>query len=136
MEVMGRHPLVVVDGAHNVAGMLTLARGLAEEFTVEGGSEAVVGMLSGRDPVSMLEALATAGIGSVVACAPDSPRALPADEVAAAAVGLGLDATVAGTATEAVSLALARARPEDLVVVCGSLYVVADARALLVPDRL
>jgi dihydrofolate synthase/folylpolyglutamate synthase len=136
MEVMGRHPLVVVDGAHNVAGMLNLARALTEEFTVEGTSQAVVGMLSGRDPNSMLEALATAGIGAVVACAPASPRALPAEEVADAAVRLGLEATVVSRPTEAVALALGRAQPEDLVVVCGSLYVVADARAMLVPDRL
>ena len=26
LEVIGRHPLVVVDGAHNVAGMIVLAR--------------------------------------------------------------------------------------------------------------
>ncbi len=136
MEVMGRHPLVVVDGAHNVAGMLNLARALTEEFTVEGGSQAVVGMLSGRDPNSMLEALATAGIDAVVACTPDSPRALPAEEVADAAARLGLEATVVARPSEAVALALGRAQADDLVVVCGSLYVVADARAMLVPDRL
>ena len=57
LEVIGRHPLVVVDGAHNVAGMLALARSLVEEFAVDGEAQAVVGMLSGRDPVAMLEAL-------------------------------------------------------------------------------
>ncbi len=30
LEVIGRHPLVVVDGAHNVAGMIVLARSLIE----------------------------------------------------------------------------------------------------------
>jgi dihydrofolate synthase/folylpolyglutamate synthase len=50
LEVVGRRPLVVVDGAHNVAGMLVLARSLAEEFDVEGDAQAVVGMLTGRDP--------------------------------------------------------------------------------------
>ncbi len=91
LEVIGRHPLVVVDGAHNVAGMIVLARSLVEEFAVEGEMRAVVGMLSGRDPTAMLEALLTAGIRSVVACAPDSPRALAAEVVAEAAAGLGME---------------------------------------------
>ncbi len=134
LEVIGRHPLVVVDGAHNVAGMIVLARSLIEEFAVEGEAQAVVGMLSGRDPVAMLEALLTAGIRSVVACAPDSPRALPAEVVAEAAHGLGMEVTVAGSPAEAVALAIDRAGEDDRVVVCGSLYVVADARRLLVHD--
>ncbi len=134
LEVIGRHPLVVVDGAHNVAGMLVLARSLVEEFAVDGEAQAVVGMLSGRDPTSMLEALMTAGIRSVVACAPDSPRALEAAVVAEAASALGMAVTTAGSPADAVALALGRAGADDLVVVCGSLYVVADARRLLVPE--
>jgi len=134
LEVVARHPLVVVDGAHNVAGMLVLARALVEEFSVEGEAQAVVGMLTGRDPVAMLEALLTAGVRSVVACAPDSPRALPADVVAEAARGLGMEVTVTMSPGAAVQLAVGRAGPGDRVVVCGSLYVVAEARRLLVPD--
>jgi dihydrofolate synthase/folylpolyglutamate synthase len=136
LEVIGRHPLVVVDGAHNVAGMMVLARSLVEEFPVDGEALAVVGMLSGRDPSSMLEALMTAGIRTVVACAPDSPRALSADTVAGAASTLGMEVTTAGSPAEAVALAVGRAGADDLVAVCGSLYVVADARRLLVPDLL
>jgi dihydrofolate synthase / folylpolyglutamate synthase len=134
LEVVGRHPLVVVDGAHNVAGMIMLARALVEEFSVEGEAQAVVGMLSGRDPSAMLEALLTAGIRSVVACAPNSPRALPAEVVAEAAAGLGMEVSVAASPAEAVALAVSRAGPDDRIVVCGSLYVVADARRILVPD--
>ncbi len=75
LEVIGRHPLVLVDGAHNAAGMMVLARSLSEEFTTDGQTIAVVGMLTGRDPTAMLGALVSAGVRSVVACAPDSPRA-------------------------------------------------------------
>ena len=134
LEVVGRRPLVVVDGAHNVAGMLVLARSLAEEFDVEGDAQAVVGMLTGRDPVAMLEALVTAGIRTVVACAPDSPRALPAETIAQAAIGLGMDALVVSSPGDAVRTAVGRAGPEDRVVVCGSLYVVAEARRVLSAD--
>lgn len=131
LEVVSRHPLVLVDGAHNAAGMMVLARALTEEFANDGRTTAVVGMLTGRDPTAMLEALVSAGVRAVVACAPRSPRALSADEVAEAALALGLEASVAADPTEAVRLAVERSAPEDLVVVCGSLYVVADARDAL-----
>lgn len=134
LEVIGRHPLVLVDGAHNAAGMMVLARALSDEFATDGTVTAVVGMLSGRDPTAMLEALVSAGVRAVVACAPGSPRALPAGQVAEAAFALGMSVAVADSPTEAVHLAVERSAPEDLVVVCGSLYVVADARqALLRP---
>ncbi len=94
LEVLGRHPLLLVDGAHNAAGMAALGRALSEEFAVDGASVAVVGMLVGRDPSAMLAPLATAGVGAVVACAPDSPRAMPAEDVAEAARALGLAAFV------------------------------------------
>jgi len=134
LEVIARHPLVLVDGAHNAAGMMALARALSDEFATDGTVTAVVGMLSGRDPTVMLEALVSAGVRAVVACAPDSPRALPAGQVAEAAFALGMSVAVADRPTEAVHLAIERSAPDDLVVVCGSLYVVADARqALLRP---
>ena len=58
LEVLGRRPLLLVDGAHNAAGMAALADALTEEFAVDGTSVAVVGMLSGRDPSAMLAPLA------------------------------------------------------------------------------
>jgi dihydrofolate synthase/folylpolyglutamate synthase len=131
LEVVGRHPLVLVDGAHNAAGMMVLARSLAEEFTTEGETTAVVGMLTGRDPTAMLDALVSAGVRSVIACAPDSPRALPVGDVAAAAASLGMEVALSATPAEAVRRAVERSQPEDRVVVCGSLYVVADAREVL-----
>jgi folylpolyglutamate synthase/dihydropteroate synthase len=44
-----------------------------------------------------------------------------------------MEATEVESPTEAVTLAVSRAGEDDKVVVCGSLYVVADARRLLVP---
>ena len=131
LEVVGRQPLAVVDGAHNVAGMAALAAALEEGFDVEGERVAVVGMLSGRDPSAMLAPLVAAGVGTVVACAPDSPRALSAETVAEAARALGATVLVAPSVAEAMELALPLVGTSGLLVVTGSLYVVGDARALL-----
>jgi len=128
LEVVGRAPLVVVDGAHNVAGAQALARALAEDLVVEGDTVAVVGMLQGRDPSAMLEALAPAGVRTVVATTASSPRALAAATIAEAARALGLQALAVDTVSGALALARARLGPLDRLVVTGSLYVVAEAR--------
>ena len=70
----------------------------------------------------------------MVACAPESPRALAADVVAEAAAGLGMEVSVAGSPSTAVEQAVGRAGADDGIVVCGSLYVVADALRLPRPS--
>ncbi len=133
LEVVGHEPLVLLDGAHNVAGMETLATSLEEEVSVDGTTVLVVGMLGGRDPIAMLRPLGTGSVRSVVACTAPSPRAQPAEKIAAAATSLGFDVTVAGDVGEALDRAVRIAGPDGMVVVAGSLYVVAEARTVLVP---
>jgi dihydrofolate synthase/folylpolyglutamate synthase len=128
LEVLGRRPLLLVDGAHNVAGMIALGEALAEEFTPYSDTVAVIGMLSGRDPLAMLEGLRPAGVTSVVACQPNSPRAMPADIVADAGRSLGLAMHVVPDVTEALSFARGLVDADGMIVVAGSMYVVGDAR--------
>ncbi|HLH47212.1 MAG TPA: hypothetical protein VKV25_08635, partial [Acidimicrobiales bacterium] len=114
-------------------GAASAAAAVAEEFAAAGDRILVVGMLAGagKSPEDMLGALGAAGASLVVACAPPSPRALPAAAVAEAAEGLGVRAVEADSVEEALALALRAARPEDLILVAGSLYVVGAARQVL-----
>lgn len=130
-EVVARDPLLVLDGAHNAAGAASAAQTLADDFEVEGERILVVGLLAPREPTSVLEALDAAGAHLVVACTPDSPRGIPASEVAAAAARLGVAAEVVPDVGRAVDRALARAGDGDAVLVTGSLYVVGAARSHL-----
>ncbi|MDQ4133874.1 MAG: Mur ligase family protein, partial [Actinomycetota bacterium] len=77
LEVMGRNPLCVLDGAHNQAGAAAAATALAEAFAGVSDRVLVVGMVSGREPAEMLRALDVERARLVVACPPPSPRALP-----------------------------------------------------------
>jgi dihydrofolate synthase/folylpolyglutamate synthase len=131
MEVVGRQPLCILDGAHNPAGARAAAATLAEEFAAARSCVLVLGVLRGRDPLEMLKALGDVPVRLVVACPPPSPRALPTEEVVAAAGQLGLESTEATSVAEAVELALAEAGPDELVFVTGSLYVVGAARAVI-----
>jgi len=129
LEVLARGPLLVVDGAHNVGGMTALGLSLAEEFSVDGDLVAVIGMLSGRDPLAMIQALAPSGVHTVIACQPDSPRAMAAAAVAEAARAAGLTVHEEPDVRDAVRLARRLVDDQGSVVVAGSLYIVATARA-------
>ncbi|MGC8471382.1 MAG: bifunctional folylpolyglutamate synthase/dihydrofolate synthase [Acidimicrobiales bacterium] len=131
LEVVGRRPLCLLDGAHNVAGMQALSRALGD-FAVSGRTVAVIGMLTGRDPSAMVAPLVSAGVRTLVACAPASPRAQPSEAVADAASAAGMEVVAAGAVADAVRLGLELAGSDGLVVIAGSLYVVAEARSLLV----
>jgi dihydrofolate synthase/folylpolyglutamate synthase len=129
LEVLGRRPLLLVDGAHNAAGMAALGDALTEEFAVDGESVAVVGMLTGRDPSAMLAPLVAAGVHTVVACEPESPRAMRVGAVAEAGRALGLSVYEEPDVRDAVRVARGMVDADGLVVVAGSLYVVGAARA-------
>ncbi len=130
-EVVNREPTIVLDGAHNVDGAAALAATLREEFTLGGSLILVVGMLEGRDPTEVLRAMGAVDAGYLVACTPPSPRAIPSAEVAAAADELGVVAEAVPDVVDAIRRAVSMATAEDLVVVCGSLYVVGAAKAAL-----
>jgi dihydrofolate synthase/folylpolyglutamate synthase len=130
-EVVQRDPLLILDGAHNREGAIATVEALAEGFTVVGLTHLVVGVLDGRDPAELLGILDAEEAATVVCCTPDSPRALPADDLAALVVRAGGRPVVVEDVGDAVDLALDRAEPDDIVLVTGSLYTVGNARAAL-----
>ncbi len=130
-EVVGRRPLVVLDGAHNPPGMAALSLTLQEGFGGEGECWLVLGVLAGRDPGELLAAIDPAAADLVIACTPPSPRGLPASELATVVGRLGGRAVVVPDVADAVGRALDEAQPDTRVVVTGSLYTVGAARSAL-----
>ena len=131
-EVLGHQPLVILDGAHNPAGADTCAQVFFDDFDPPGRRILVVGALGGRDVADMLGALRADEFDLVVCVTAPSPRARPADEVAAAARALGCDNVESVASVErGCDRALADAAAEDAVLVAGSLYVVGAARTHL-----
>src|SRR5699024_2259349 len=49
LEVVGRQPLLLLDGAHNVAGAQALRTALNEEFATDGARTIVVGLLREKE---------------------------------------------------------------------------------------
>jgi dihydrofolate synthase/folylpolyglutamate synthase len=136
LEVVGRRPLVLLDGAHNVAGLQALRHALDDEFG-RGARTVIVGLMREKDPREFLEALGIgAGFEGLLVCCPaPSPRTLAPLLIVQAAQALGVPEEQierVDSVPEAVSTALI-ATPEDgQIVITGSLYVVGAARAVLV----
>ncbi|NNN01732.1 MAG: bifunctional folylpolyglutamate synthase/dihydrofolate synthase [Acidimicrobiaceae bacterium] len=128
MELIARRPMIVVDGAHNPAGMRALSATLDGAFHVVGERRCVIGMLSGRDVNDMVAPLVALGFTEFHCCAPHSPRAVPASVVAAAVRSIGGNAYEHPSAVAALAHARERSTDEDLIVAAGSLYLVAQVR--------
>ncbi len=136
LEVVHHQPLVVLDGAHNVAGAHALRAALAEEFP-NADRTLVVGLLREKDPHEMLDALGATSAARIVCCRPPTPRGLDPSRLADAAIELGIATEavdVIEPVDEAVEHAVEVTAPEGQVVVAGSLYVVGAARRTLVHD--
>ncbi len=133
LEVLGRQPLVLLDGAHNVAGMTTLRAALDESFG-QRQRTLVLGILSEKDPEAMLQAIGLEGCDTLVCVTPPSPRALPATELAALARRIGppsLSVLVAEHPEDAIRIARSETPEDGEIVVCGSLYLAGAVRAML-----
>jgi dihydrofolate synthase / folylpolyglutamate synthase len=135
LEVVRRKPLVLLDGAHNVAGAMALRAALNDEFATTASRTIVVGLLREKEPHEMLAALGIADAQLLVCCRPPSPRGLDPAHVAKAAVELGFAESaieIVDTVGEAVATGLLETPEDGQMIVTGSLYTVGAARAALV----
>ena len=115
---------VYLDGAHNPHAVRALAHALP---ALLGGRplRLVFGALQDKDASAMVRELGPLA-AAIHYCAPDSPRAIDAAALAA---------VYPGAVHPSVASALEAARREPgVVLVCGSLYLVGEARALLLGE--
>ncbi len=117
-EVLSREPLFVLDGGHNPQCAEALASVLADYLPGQ-KLTFLMGVLGDKNYRAMLKTVAPFAAGFVCA-APRNPRALPAEKLAEAAAGLGLEAEACESVADAVRRSLKKGRP---VVAFGSLYM-------------
>lgn len=128
MEFFPGSPRLLLDGAHNPAGAAALAEALAE--IPRRRLLMVVGVMGDKELSGILGPLLPLA-DAVFAVAPDIERALPAAELAAYCRLAGASALNAGPVERGIALAREAAAPGDLILVCGSLFTVGEARSVL-----
>ncbi|UPV73413.1 dihydropteroate synthase [Halorussus limi] len=126
-EVMGRDPVVALDGAHNPGACEALAETVSEFDGEYDDLHLVFGAIHDKDLRGMAEALPTPD--RVVACQPNLDRAEDEAVVARAFEESGAGEVLTRNSVEgAVENALDAADEDDFVLVAGSLFAVAEAR--------
>ena len=142
LERVRTSPTVLVDAAHNPAGMAATVEAVRESFDFT-RLVGVVGVVHGKDVEGMLRELETV-CAELVVTQNSSPRAMPADELGALAVDVfGADrVSVSPRLPEALTEAveLAEAGPDDAlggsgVLVTGSVVTAGEARTLMGGER-
>ncbi len=131
MEVLGTQPLIMVDGAHNADGMAVLAESMAEEYPTTRW-QLVLGVMGDKNVEAMVESLAP-HVDGIITTAPESERAVPPVQLADRISGLvDVPVLIAEEVELALDMARAEAGPDGAILVAGSLYLVGEARELLV----
>ncbi len=134
LEVVRRSPTVLVDAAHNPAGMTALVAALEDSFAFT-RLVGVVGIFADKEPATMLEILEPL-LEHVVVTRNSSPRSMSPRELGALATEIfGEDrVTVVQDLPDALEQAVTIAETDGLgggVLVTGSVITAADARMLL-----
>ena len=115
-------PLIVLDVAHNTDGMKQVSEQL--EVTGHDRLHVVTGMVRDKDVRQVLAILPKDARYYFTNA--HMPRALPAEQLAAIGLELGLSGEIHDDVNTAVQQALLHADARDLILVCGSFFVVGE----------
>ncbi len=126
IDVLRQRPLVVADGAHDRDSARRLADTLREDMGLS-NAVLVVGWSGDKDATALADALASLAT-HVVATRSRHPRAAEPRAVADAFAEREIPVTIAEPVGAAIDAAHGLASPGGAVVICGSLFVAAEAR--------
>lgn len=140
LEAFSLSPCVLLDGAHNEDGV----RALQNTMEILSGQYArlfcLVGALRDKRPEQALAPFFTSPLlrkklGGVLCMTPDSPRACPAEELAARLSPMlgGLAVSAPRDLPGALATCLSEMREGDVLLAFGSLYLMGELRRMLPP---
>ncbi len=121
-EVIHYSPLVVLDVAHNVDGMQQLVQQV--EVTEHRQLHIILGMVKDKEVEKVLALLPKNAVYYFTRA--QIPRAMPEDELARHAAKVHLKGTIFPEVNEALQAVLQKAHADDLVLICGSVFLVGE----------
>jgi len=131
MEIVHEDPRILVDGAHNAASMQALLRAVGQHIPYD-SMVMIFGCAADKDIAGMMDQIATGADKVIFTRAAGTPRAaMPHDLAASYLERCGRDAQVTETLAEALRVARSAVSREDIICICGSFYLVGEAKNLL-----
>lgn len=134
LEIVGRLPWVVLDGAQNIASALVLKEAM-KLFPPYKKLLLVLGISQDKDIQGICGVLSNLADRLILTRA-DNPRAAEPEYIRRqfSALGFNKEVSLTNSVQEAIKLTRIKAEKDDLVLVTGSLFVVGEARTLLVRE--
>lgn len=129
MEILGRDPLILLDGGHN-PGCAAALRDVLTQHLSGKKLVAVMGMMADKDSRTALSILAPL-FSAVRTLKPENPRSLSAEELAEEAAVWCEDSQPCQEGAQALAEAEKLAGEDGAVIVCGSFYLAAEVRPML-----
>lgn len=129
IEVLKKHPLFIIDGAHNEDGANSLCNTI-DNYIGDKNITLVLGMLKDKDVRKVCEILIPR-CKNIITTKPNNPRAMKASELKEIINKLNKDCTSCGNIDEAVRLALKNSSKKDAIICAGSLYMIGNIRSMV-----
>ncbi len=134
IEILSKNPLVILDGSHNAQGASALAKTL--ESAGCNNLIGLMGVLKNKGEDEMMSALCPL-FKSVYTINPDEKRGLSAKKLASVAEKYCDDVLPCDDVETALQTALEKAKGHGTgLVICGSLYLAAKARGILLAQNI
>ncbi len=131
MELIRTDPRILLDGAHNAASMQCLMRAIAQHIPYD-SMVMIFGCAGDKDINGMMEQIATGADKVIFTRATGNPRAADPRELGESyEEKSGRVAQIAPNLREALRVADSAVSREDLVCICGSFYLVGEAKQIL-----
>lgn len=126
-ETIQGEPRVILDVGHNPDGVRVLVDTLQSfDIGFDRKIRVVFGAVEDKD-VAEIGRILRPITSRLYAVRAENSRSLPADEIAHQIASTGIATTLAGDVAQGIAMALDDATPDDVIVICGSFYVIADA---------
>jgi dihydrofolate synthase/folylpolyglutamate synthase len=129
LEVMGREPLVVIDGAHNIDGISKLSESVDRYFEYK-NMVLILGILADKEVEKMVSVIAPKA-SRIITVTPNSHRAKAGNELSQVIAKFNRNVEHADEYEEAYNKALSYCSPQDLLLISGSLYMIGDMRKII-----
>lgn len=129
MELVQGKPPLLLDGAHNCAGMAALCQSL-NSMKQYNSFRLVLGVMADKE-ISAIIANMPDEISRCYCVSAQIERAMPAEKLKDAVARHGFDACACVSVAEGITMAKNESLQGEAVVVCGSLFVVGEAKAWL-----
>jgi len=126
-EILSEEPLVILDGAHNQAGMKALANSIKGEKI--SSSVAIIGMLKDKKAEDAISEIAPF-VSEFICVEGFHPNAIPADELVKIISSMGKNAFAVYDIKLAITEAKNLIEKDGLLLMCGSLYLASIARKI------